>query len=795
MFKNYLITAFRSLKKNKVYSFLNILGLSIGMAVFILIFLYVRFELSFDRWHKHSDRIFRVVQQQFGNEYLGTDRFAVTPAPLADALMKDYPEIQAAARIDDMENVLVSYKQKNFLEDQVILADRNFFKVFSVELLAGKPDEVLSDPHSILFSESAAQKYFGSQNPLGETVRILEKHDMVVRGVFKDLPKNSHFFMDIMIPFETLSQFWNRNLATWGNNSYYTYFLIKEGANPSLLESKLSSLVGRYSQGKGWEDNRLYLQPLTKIHLFSHLNFELSPNNDIKYIYLFSSIGLLLLIIACINYVNLATASASKRAKEVGMRKVVGAQRHQLMGRFFGESTLLALTALVITFGVVTLTLPYFNRFVERDLTLDMFSNPGLLWGVIGAFLLVAFLAGIYPAVYISKFTPLHALQRQTARGKKASFFRNFLVVFQFTVSILLILSTVVVFNQLRFIKNKEMGYSREHIVVIPVRDLNLHKKIEPLKSELISHPGVIKASLSSSLPNHITSQTVANWPGKPKELNVPIYVCEADYDFVDVFELQIVQGRNFSREYPGDANGVFLINESTFKATGWDSALGKEFCRWGGNEPAGRIVGVVKDFHMHSLHQEITPMYIYLEPQRLDYISLKVRGDHVSKTLTSIKNTFQKFSPLYPFEYSFFDEVFDRAYRSEQKIAQLFSSFSALTVFIACLGLFGLASYTTERRTKEIGIRKVLGASAANIINLMSWEYVKKVLMAAAIACPVGFYAMSQWLQNFAYRIKLDAFPFFLSCFLALLIALFTVSYQTLRAAATNPAETIRYQ
>ncbi|MFA9452648.1 MAG: ABC transporter permease [Candidatus Aminicenantaceae bacterium] len=796
MLKNYLLIAWRNLNKNKGYSLLNILGLAVGMAVFVLIFLYVQHELSFDRWHENADRIFRVVQHQPGNMYLGSDRFAVTQAPLAAALMQEFPEVVAATRLDSSGNVLLTYGEKNFLEKNVHWADPYLFKVFSIELLRGDPETALTDPNSILFSETVARKFFGDQDPIGQTVVYIEEHDMRVTGVFKDFPKNSHFTMDVILPFDAMPVLLDRKLDSWGNSSFYTYFLLQEGADPAQLEGKLPDMFKKYRNDQGWDSAGYILQPLTRIHLYSNINFDISPGNDIRYIYLFSSIAFLLLVIACINYMNLATARSAKRAKEVGMRKVVGARRNQLIKQFLGESTMLTLVALVLTLGLVVLSLPAFKGFIQRDLSFDPMHNPGLLLGVMGTFVLVGLLAGAYPAVYISRFKPISALRSASSKGKGGALFRNLLVVFQFTVSILLILSTVVVRNQLHYIQNKEMGYSRDHIVVVRPRDTNLQQQLEALKTELKNHPDVLSVAASSSLPNHVSSQTNAKWPGKPEDLRVPIYVCDADYDFLDVFDLKLAQGRNFSREHVSDAKGAFLLNEAAVQAIGVDAPLGMNFNRWGNEEPAGQIVGILKDFHMHSLHQEIKPMYVFLDLER-DYrnISIKIRGERIPSTLAHIEETMLTFSPKYPFEYSFFDEVFDRAYRAEQRIEGIFSTFALLTVFIACLGLFGLSSFTAESRTREIGIRKVLGASSPSILQLLSRDYVKKVLIANILAWPLGYYAMYTWLQNFAYRIDLGVFPFLGAGLIALLIALLTVSFQTFRAAAANPADSLRYE
>ncbi len=800
MFRNYLKIALRNIKKNKVYSCLNIFGLAIGMAVFVLIFLYVQYELSFDRYHENANNIYRVVQHQPGNMYMGSEMFGVTAAPLAAALEQEFPEVIAATRFSRTRDALLSYGDKHFVEPTLYWTDPNTFKIFSIDLVKGDPEAVLSDPTSILFSESLAKKYFGDEDPLGQIITYIEKHDFIVTGVFKDMPKNSHFMMDVLIPFVSMASILDRPLDRWDNNSYYTYFLLREDADPKAMEVKFPAFIKKYAGDKVWshgdEPASFILQPLTRIHLHSQINFEISANSDIRYIYLFSSIAFLILIIACINYMNLATARSAKRTREVGMRKVVGAQRKQLIGQFLGESTLLTLLALIIAIVMAVALLPAFNRFIEREILFNPLQNLGLLTGILGTVVCVGLAAGSYPALYISAFKPILALRSKAISRSKGATLRNLLVIFQFSISIMLILSTVVVRNQLHYIKNREMGFNREHIVVLQIRDESVREQMDALKTELSAYPNIINLTTSTSLPNNVTSSTFAKWPGKPEDVRFPIFVSVADYDFLDVFEIELAQGRNFSREHTSDAQGAFLLNETALEAIGWAAPLGQQFNHWGGSDkPAGRIVGIVKDFHMHSLHQAILPLYIFLEPNRGPYLSIRITGEKIPDTLAFIGEKMKVFSPKYPFEYSFFDDVFDRAYRSEQRIGSIFSTFALLTIFIACLGLFGLSSFTAESRTKEIGIRKVLGASSSTIIVLLSRDYIKRVLIAYLIVLPLGFWAMNRWLENFAFRIKVGIFPFLLAALIALAIAILTVSYQTLKAAAANPADSLRYE
>ncbi len=799
MIKNYLKTAFRIITRNKAYSFLNIIGLATGMAACLLILLYVHYELSFDRYHQNASQIYRIIKEDPGNYYLGSNQYALTPAPLAQALIDEYPEILSVTRIDSQGNNLISYGKKTFLEPVVHFADPQTFEIFTFHFIRGDSKTALQDPYSIVLSESMAQKYFGDEDPMGKILNYREAYDFKVTGVFKAMPKNSHFTADFLIPFESLGKVFGWKMDIWGDNSFYTYFLLREGADPGELEEKFPALIDKYAGDRIWsfqgQKTKYLLQPLTKIHLYSHVNFEISPNSDIKYIYIFTSIALLILIIACINYMNLATARSAKRAKEVGMRKVVGAHRKQLIRQFMGESVMMTLLSLSLALILVAVSLPAFNRFIERPLTLNLLENHQFLLGLFAVVVFVGLFAGSYPSVYISSFRPISVLRGAFSRGHKGKTLRNGLVVAQFIISIILIASTIVVRNQLHFIQNREMGYNREQILVMSIHDRNLPKKMEALRTELKSHPNITHVSLSRSLPNHVTSERIAEWPGKPDDVHVPIYVNEGDYEFIDLFEIEMARGRNFSPDFPSDANGAILLNETAVKALGWEDPLGREMNHWGREERSGTVVGVIKDFHMHSLHLEIKPLYVFLNPKSGRYISIKVKEQNLPGTIDFIRGTIREFSPQYPFNYQFFDDIFDRAYRAEQKIGTQFSVFAMLAILIACLGLFGLASFTAEQRTKEIGIRKILGASVSHIAFLLSREFTKWVVIANIVAWPIAYYVMTQWLQNFAYKVNLGLFSFLLAGAFALFIALLTVSFQTIRAATANPVDSLRYE
>ncbi len=799
MFKNHMLIAWRNIKKSKAYSALNILGLAAGLAVFILIMLFVRTELSYDRYHPNAKNIYRVVQEQPGNDYEGSDRFAVTPAPLARAMEAEFPEVRAAARIDFMTNVLLDIGDKTFLQDKVFWADPEAFRIFSFPLVRGDKTTALRDPFSTLVSERAARRLFGRDDPVGRTIRfrVLDKpFDFKVTGVFEDLPANSHFDMDVVAPFETLASVTQDNDFTkWDSSSYFTYVLLRDGADPKDVEGKLPAFLDKYRRDDGgrhhgWK-TRLILQPLTGIHLSPRINFDFSRSGDPRFVLLLGSIAVLVLVIACVNYMNLATARSLKRAKEVGLRKVIGAAKGQLVRQFLGDSLLMTFLALFLAVGVVLLVLPAFRAFVEREIAFNPLRDAALTPALLLLALVVGLAAGSYPAFFVSAFRPAATLKGTGSSPAKGRGLRNGLIVFQFAASIALIICTIGVRSQLRYVRNKDMGYDREQIVVLRPRGA-VRKDIQAFRTELRKNPAVLGVSASACLPNSVDSNTNANWPGRPDGVRIPIYFMSADYDYLPLYGLKLADGRNFSREFVSDAKGAYLINESAQRALGWKDPVGRDF---GGKEKVGKIIGLLKDFHQHSLHLPIMPLYIELRPDYARYLSIKIRGGDIPGTLDFIRKAWRTLEPDYPFEYRFFDDIFNETYRAEERMGTMFSLFAGLAVLIACLGLVGLASFTAERKTKEIGIRKVLGASSSGVIVLLSREFMKWVVVANLVAWPVGYFAMRSWLKNFAYRTSLTL-PMFLSAALtAFAIAAAVISLQTYRAATANPADSIRYE
>ena len=771
---------------------INIVGLTSGMTVFILIMLYVNYEFSFDQYHEKKDRIYRIVKQDKDNFYQGDNRFAVTPAPLAPTIMEEFPEVESATRFSRTHNILIGVGEESYLESTVYPTDHETFDIFTFDYVSGNPEMFLQEKYSAVISESIAKKYFGDQDPLGKTIRYRNEYEFTIGGIIKNMPKNSHFTMEIILDYVSVMEVDNRELDRWNNNSFYTYFLLAENSDAKALEAKFPALRDKYTEDKldeDGQDTKFYFQEFTKIHLYSDILFDIAPSNDVKKLYIYSTIALLILLIACINYMNLATAHATKRAKEVGIRKVVGAFKHNLMLQFLGESLLLTFVSLIISVTIIWLILPVFSQFVDRELTLNFIQNPQIIIILLTTSILVGIISGSYPAFALSSYRPIRVLKGNFTRGADGAKLRNILVIIQFAISGILIIGTLIVSEQLNFIQNKEMGYNRNHVVVLSISDQDFRKKLPVFKEELRKIPGVINVASSSSLPNNISSSTTASWPGKPEEIEITIYTGTADFNFVDLYGMEIVEGRNFSKEF-NDDNGAILINESAVKALGWVDPIGRELVTWGGD--TSKIVGILKDFHQHSLHLEIMPLQIFYDENQW-YVSVKISADDLQKTLASIQDTKESFSTKYPFDYSFFDEVFDKAYISEQKTGKLVNWFTGLTILISCLGLYGLASYTTDQRIKEVGIRKVLGASVSKIIVLLSKNFTVLVIVSFLISAPLAYFLMENWLEEFAYHIELNIITFMGTLIIMVFVAWGTVGYRTFKAANSNPINSLK--
>ena len=800
MFKNYLKIAVRNIFRHKAYSLINICGLALGMACCILILLFIQDELNYDRYPDQSQQIYRLaLEADVGG---GTRRIAPVGPPYAEIFGEAMPEIQKTVRINRGERVLVGYGNKKFFEEYFFYADPTIFEMFTFRILQGDPASALATPFSVVLTEAMARKYFGSDDPIGQTITLGNEHDFQVTAVMQDIPAGSHFSFDFVASLETLADLHGKRYLTHpGYLSFYTYLLLEKNANPGELTQKIAALVSQKFGAKLAATRRFFLQPLESIHLHSQLEGELEANSSVSFMYIYAAIALFILLIASFNFMNLSTARSANRAKEVGMRKVLGAFRMQLIKQFLGESILLSFLSLVFAGGIAVLLLPLFNSLTSKELALEHFLGSGLFLAFLGIVLLIGICAGLYPAFFLSAFQPVRTLKGKFGTAGRSSSLRRILVVAQFSISVVLITGTLIIQKQLRYMRGQNLGFNQEQVVIIPMYDENVIKTYDSLKQELLRNPAIISASASSSVPGKPGWSIAYRYEGAPDGQYESLITFFVDYDFVETLGLTLLAGRNFSQAFPSDPDNAFIINETAVEKFGWTDPLNKEIIwpsdlrRLDAIVKQGRVVGVVKDFNVTSLHENIGPVILQIRPQNLSYISLRIRPRDISSTLAFIQDKWTQFSPAFPYEYSFLDEDFDKLYRADAKIGRIIGMFSLLAIFIACLGLFGLGSFSAEQRTKEIGIRKVLGASAGGVVLLLSKEFAKWVLAANVIGLPAAYFVMQRWLQNFAYRTGFGVGVFVLSLGLTLAIALITVSYQSIRAAVANPIDSLRYE
>lgn len=801
MFRNYLKTAWRNIRKNKLFSAINILGLSIGIALCFIIMLYVQDELSYDRFNKNADNIARINFN--ANINGGKINESVVMAPVAQTLKKDFPEVQDVARLVDFGTPKVVHGDKLFKEDHFALVDPQFFTIFTLPLIEGDAKTALQQPHTIILSKSTAEKYFGKEDAMGKTLSFNDNADVYkVTGVMRDVPSDSHFHFDM---FGSMTGWSDAKSDSWMYGGFHTYLLLKPGTDLKKMEARFPAMVEKYmgpqiQQAMGLSlqqfrtkgnDLGFSLQPLKDIHLNSYTTTELEPGGNATYVYIFAAIAIFILLVACINFINLSTASASKRAKEVGVRKVIGSDKLQLIKQFLSESLLVTLFALVIAFVLVKLALPVFNNISGKNLSLNV--EPILAF--IGFGLLSGLIAGVYPAFYLSSFKPITVLKGKLAANNRSFGLRSSLVVFQFFISVTLIISTIVVYQQMKFIQNKDLGYNKEQLLTIP-NSWSLGKNEQVYKQEMLQDPRIVNATLSWYKPAGPSNNNNAlSYPeGHDNQvLNAVDY--HVDENYIPTFGMQILSGRNFSKAFATDSLGM-IINETAAKVFGWNAstAIGKNIVRVNsdkGTNVAFHVVGVVKDFNFKSLHEPITPLLMTLEPE--GGLIFKIKTTDLSGLLATMKKRWDAFNTGEPFTYSFMDELFNKTYAAEQKTGTILNIFCLLTIFVACLGLFGLVTYTAEQRTKEIGIRKVLGASTTQVTQMLSKEFLKLVLIASVIAFPVAWWAMNKWLQSFAYRISISWWVFAIAGLSIVLIALLTVSFRAIKAATANPVNSLR--
>ncbi|RMD96260.1 MAG: ABC transporter permease, partial [Calditrichaeota bacterium] len=719
MFKNYLKIAFRNLRKQKTYTFINISGLALGMACFILIFLYVSHEYSYDRFHENVDRIYRVIAKH--RWYDQIKYIPIMPAPLAPELVQNFPEVISATRFGSLYNAMVSYQNKHFYETGIIYADASIFQIFTFPLLKGNPETALIEPFSVVITEKIAIKYFGNLDPIGKILKIEGVGDFRVTGILKRIPTTSHLQFNMLVSFSTLYQTFPDRIKSWFSRSYLTYILLSNECDPKDLENKLQAFVQqKMTSNETVESFTLYLQPLTDIYLRSNLDFDMVITSDIKYIYIFSGIGIFILILACINFMNLSTAQSMARAKEIGVRKILGSLRLQLVKQFLLEAKVLSLMALLLALVTVEIILPWFNDIMAKNLHLDYRGNfLQIIIGSLGLSLLVGFVAGSYPAFFLSALRPVNILKAPLETDRTGSH-RKVLVIFQFFIAIILIFSTVVVSWQLHYMRNKRLGINTKQVVVIPIQNSAIQPRVATFKQELLQSPNVFSVSASSNVPVRSVSKNLFRPEGAGEESSFWMHAYEVDADFIATLDIKLIAGRNFlsNRASASILGSEFIINKTAAKTFGWSSPIGKRIYR---NNRVGTIVGLVQDFHIASLHHKIEPVVLYLGSENARYLLVKIGLKDVRSTIAFLKEKWKNFEPVRPFNYAFLDEYFDQAYWSEKRLAKMIKSFAFVAIFIACLGLFGLAAYTAERRTKEIGIRKALGASVANIVALLS--------------------------------------------------------------------------
>ena len=806
MLINYLKIAWRTLRKQQGFTFINVFGLAVGLACCLLLMLYVLDELSYDRYNAKADRIYRINSDiKFG----GSDmHMAVSPDPLGPTLKKDYPQVEQYVRLHQRGTSLVKRagEATNLREDNIVFADSTLFVVFTLPFVAGDPKRALAEPNTVVISESAATRHFGKQNPMGQTLVLDNRQAYKVSGIMRDVPKNSHFRSDFFLTMLNDDYPWGQ----WLSNNYHTYILLKPGTDEKTFAKNLDIVIEKYVGPQAMQmigvtmdqfrksGNRFQfgLVPLTNIHLRSKQLYEMSPGGDIQYVYIFSAVALFILLIACINFMNLATARSVNRAKEVGVRKVLGSKRQQLVGQFMTESMLTSTLAMFLAVSIVAVALPGFNTLAAKELSASQFVSPYYLPLLIALPILVGLMAGSYPAFFLSSFRPITVLKGKLNVSFKRAGLRSSLVVFQFMMSVVLIVGTIIVYRQITYIQTKNLGFNRVQILTIN-GVYAIGKQAETFKQEVLRLPGVVSGSISGYLPTPSGRSDNSFFPEGEIDQKKAVIMQSwgVDHDYVKTLGMQMVAGRDFSRDFGADSSGV-ILNETAAKLFGGQNIIGKRIARF--DDPQNKtmktftVLGIVKNFHFESLRKNIGALSLVLDSNS-GALSFRLSSTDIPALVKQIEAKWKQMTPGQPFSYQFMDDSFDEMYRSEQRIGTIALTFAALAILIACLGLFGLAAFMAEQRTKEIGVRKVLGASITSIIGLLSKDFLKLVLIAILIASPIAWWAMNQWLKDFAYKIDIEWWMFALAGILAVGIALVTVSFQSIKAALMNPVKSLR--
>lgn len=804
MFRNYLKVAIRSLWKNKGFSAINIIGLAVGLATCLLITLYVIDELSFDQYNKKADRIFRVDP----DIHFGTTQYdlAVASDLLALTLLKEYPQVEATVRFRNYGGLRVKKGNENLLEPRVLYADASLFEVFTLPMIAGNPATALKEPNTVVITESTAKKYFNSTDVVGQSLVINDTSHFTVMGVIRDIPVQSHFSVDLIVSLSTSDEI-NKN--TWLSNNFNTYALLRPGTDPAAFEKNIQGIVTRHigpeiktalktsleDFGKQGNHFRFRTIPLLKIHLHSSKTAELAPNSSIEYVYIFSAVAIFILLIACVNFMNLSTARSANRAREVGVRKVLGSLRSQLILQFLAESMLVSLIALLLALFLTWATLPWFNQLSGKTISIGFISFSRLLPVLLAIVFLAGLLAGSYPAFFLSAYQPIQVLKGKLAGGFKTGWLRNSLVVFQFGIAIFLIIGTVVIFNQLKYIQQKNLGFDRSQVLVVQ-NGYALGKQAKAFEDAVKQLPAVEAATITGYLPtsDYRNDNTFFKESTLDQQSALALQVWSVDDQYVPTLGMQMTAGRNFSKQFGTDSTAV-ILNEAAVKIFGLSDPINKQIYTFadntGKNLKAYTVIGVVKNFNFNSLRQEVSPLGLFLQAEQ-GSLAFRVNTTDMGGLVSRIEQTWKTMAPGQPFSYSFMNEDFDRIYRAEERTGSISLAFSILAICIACLGLFGLAAYAAEQRTKEIGIRKVLGATVGNIVGMLSKDFLKLVIISALVAFPFAWWAMNNWLQSYAYRIRIGWWVFAITGGVAVIIAVLTVSFQAIRAALANPVKSL---
>jgi putative ABC transport system permease protein len=794
MLFNYFKIALRVIARQKLFSIINVVGLATGLASFLLISSYVKYELSYDQF-SNASRIYRVA----ANLHLasGPSIRALTSPPMAGIIHEDFPEIEKVLRIGQSFRPL-SYQDKTFFDIKLYTADSSFFDLFDFSFAAGNKETALSRPNSIVLTRQAAKKYFGDENPLGKQMALSDTITLMVTGILNDSPDHSHLDFDCLYSRTTIIKPYQEPKDSWFNNSFYTYVLLSPSTSYKDLETKFPQMLDKHMGADRkksiWYD--FFLQPVTHIHLHSSLKGEIETNSDMSVIYVFGSIALFILLIASINFMNLSTAKAAKRANEVGIRKTAGALRSQLVSQFLAESLLLSLVSAMLALVIAQLALPAFNNLLNKNLSLNLIESPEIILGFVMVTVIVGLLAGLYPAFFLSKFKPIQVLKGKVVSGRQGVILRQGLVVVQFAISIILIAGTFIIQDQIYFMRTQDLGFNKDQLVVVSIRGSEGTNHHEIIKQRLLQNSNVLAVSASAE-PLGRGQSVIATLPeGWDENQITSVTTIMADHDFIGTHQVKLVAGRNFSVNSSSDRDHAFIVNEAAVKLFGWKdntSAVGKKL-NWGlGKE--GNVIGVVKDFHYFSLHKQVDPLIIHNDPESYSYLTVRVQpdGNDLQRALATLETEWKSLGMKGAFDYFFLDDDFARQYQADQQLKSFISYFSVLAILIGCLGLYGLAAYSTEQRAKEIGIRRVLGASVPGLVALMSKDFLKLVLIANLFAWPAAWYILNQWLSNFAFHINIGIAVFFLSGSIALLIAWFTVGFESTKAALSNPVESLR--